>query len=244
VSAPPALEAVPGAGRAGRRDRAVVLVDVGDQAPAVGVRSLRCARYRHGLGGVGDSGGVAAVSGVCLVLLAAAAVGGLRGDPPGAVKGVPRLVRGFAVLRLDQRGRRRASRDVRGRGPDHLPGRVVGGVGDDPVGSVRRGGLGFLRPAENEVIDADDGFHHRGPEAAVPTTDRALASEPEIVVKVILTSWTVPSDAEPGPTRIELQLGSAKYNTDRCVELEPEEARAVAKALLAAADTADDPATG
>jgi uncharacterized protein DUF6907 len=120
---------------------------------------------------------------------------------------------------------------------------------------LRNGDLRTLRPcppwctlglhfADNEVIDADDGFHHRGPEAAVPTTDRALASEPEIVVKVILTSWTVPSDAEPGPTRIELQLGSAKYNTDSCVELEPEEARAVAKALLAAADTADDPATG
>ena len=55
--------------------------------------------------------------------------------------------------------------------------------------------------ADDTVIDADDGFHHYGPEIAVPTSDRMFATGPESVVKVILKSWTHPLDADPQSAR-------------------------------------------
>lgn len=48
--------------------------------------------------------------------------------------------------------------------------------------------------ADDAVIDADDGFHHYGPEIAVPTSDRMFTTGPESVVKVILKAWTHPLD--------------------------------------------------
>jgi hypothetical protein len=59
------------------------------------------------------------------------------------------------------------------------------------------------------------------------------------VVKVFLTSWMHPLDAEPGPALIELQLGTAEYNTDMCAEITLTQARAVANALLELAATAE-----
>jgi hypothetical protein len=54
--------------------------------------------------------------------------------------------------------------------------------------------------ADDDVIDSDNGYHHYGPEIAVPTSDRMLGLNysPETVVKVILKSWTHPPDAGPG----------------------------------------------
>jgi hypothetical protein len=86
--------------------------------------------------------------------------------------------------------------------------------------------------ADDDVVYAEDGFHHAGPEIAVPTSDRRLRHDPESVVKVILKAWTERLDAEPGPSRIELQLATAEENTDMYVDLTPGEARAVASALL------------
>jgi hypothetical protein len=92
---------------------------------------------------------------------------------------------------------------------------------------------------EDELIYADDGYHHYGPETAVPTSDRVLLSDPETVVKVILKSWTPRLDADPGPARVELQLATTDENTDMYVELTPSEARAVASALFKTADIAE-----
>jgi hypothetical protein len=92
---------------------------------------------------------------------------------------------------------------------------------------------------DDQLVDADDGFHHYGPEIAVPTSDRMFPNGPESVVKVILKAWTSRLDAEPGPGRIELQLATTEENTDLYVELTPDEARAVSAALLQLADTAE-----
>ena len=92
---------------------------------------------------------------------------------------------------------------------------------------------------DNDIVDVDDGYHHYGPEIAIPTSDRMLTTGPETIVKVILKSWTHPLDAEPGPGRIELQLATIEHNTDMYAELSPDEARAVADALLKTADVAE-----
>jgi hypothetical protein len=92
---------------------------------------------------------------------------------------------------------------------------------------------------EDHPVDTDDGFHHYGPEIAVPTSDRMLVDSPELVVKVILKAWTHPLDAEPGPGLIELQLAEGERNTDMYAELTPGQARSVSAALLKIADTAE-----
>jgi hypothetical protein len=92
---------------------------------------------------------------------------------------------------------------------------------------------------DDDIIDVDDGFHHEGPEIAVPTSYRMFNNAPETVVKVTIRSWTHPLDAEPGPALIELQLATTEYNTDACAEITPGQARAVARALLQLADTAE-----
>lgn len=115
---------------------------------------------------------------------------------------------------------------------------------------LRNGGAVVLRPcpawcslnkhfADDTVIDADDGFHHYGPEIAVPTSDRMFTTGPESVVKVILKAWDRPLDADPEPARIELQLATIEENTDSYVDFTPDEARAVSAALLKLADTAE-----
>jgi hypothetical protein len=96
---------------------------------------------------------------------------------------------------------------------------------------------------DDDVIWAEDGFHHYGPEIAVPTSFRMLTDGPESVVKVILKAWANRLDAEPGPGFVELQLATTEYNTDAYVELTPGQARAIASALLRLADTAA-PAAG
>jgi hypothetical protein len=87
-------------------------------------------------------------------------------------------------------------------------------------------------------IFADDGFHHDGPEIAVPTKDRISTRGPETVVKATVRAWTPRLDADPDPGHIELQLATTETNTDMFVELTPDEARAVASALLEQADLA------
>jgi hypothetical protein len=87
-------------------------------------------------------------------------------------------------------------------------------------------------------IDTDDGYHHRGSELAVPTNDRASLHDPYTIVKVTLKSWTHPLHAEPGPTQVELQLAEGETNTDRYVDVTPDQARTIANALLTAANTA------
>jgi hypothetical protein len=92
--------------------------------------------------------------------------------------------------------------------------------------------------AHDEVVHADDGFHHYGPEIAVRTSFRTFVDSPDSVVKVLVKAWTTPLDAEPGPARVELQLADTEHNTDMYVELTPDQARAVSSALLQLADTA------
>jgi hypothetical protein len=98
--------------------------------------------------------------------------------------------------------------------------------------------------ADGEVIDADDGYHHCGPEIAVPTSYRAHRDAPETVVRAILKSWTHPLSAEPDPALIEINLGTAGERTDACAEITPGQARTVAAALLELADTAEHARTG
>jgi hypothetical protein len=94
---------------------------------------------------------------------------------------------------------------------------------------------------DDEVIHADHGYHHYGTEIEVPTSDTfgGMSDGPETIIRVVLKSWTHPMDADPGPTRIELNLGTATERTDLCAEITPAEARAVAQALLDLADTAE-----
>lgn len=93
--------------------------------------------------------------------------------------------------------------------------------------------------SNEDIVDVDDGFHHYGPEIAIPTSDRMLVDDPETVVKVILKSWTHPLDAEPGPGRVDLALATTEGYTDMYAELTPDEARALAAALLKIADIAE-----
>lgn len=91
-----------------------------------------------------------------------------------------------------------------------------------------------------DIIDSDDGYHHYGPEIAVPTSDRFMLDGPNIVVNACLASWTCPAGAEPGPAHIKLGLGTAEETaTGASADLTPSEARAVAHALLDLADVAE-----
>ncbi len=94
--------------------------------------------------------------------------------------------------------------------------------------------------AGNAVIHADDGYHHYGAEAEVPTSYPFLgeAGGAPTIVRAVLKSWTHPLGTEPGPALIELNLGTATERTDMCAEITPDEAEAVARALLALAATA------
>ena len=95
--------------------------------------------------------------------------------------------------------------------------------------------------ADDEVTHADDGYHHYGREIEVPTSCRFLGmtDEPHTVIRAVLKSWTCPLDADPGPTLIELNLGTGAKWTDLCAEMTPAEARLVARALLDLAATAE-----
>lgn len=92
--------------------------------------------------------------------------------------------------------------------------------------------------AGDEIIYASDGFHHCGPETAVPTSYRPHRGEPETVVRAILKSWACPLGANPGPPLIEVNLGTANELTDACAELTPAQARDLAAALLELASAA------
>jgi hypothetical protein len=80
-----------------------------------------------------------------------------------------------------------------------------------------------------------------GLEIEVPTSYRfaGFTDGPETVVRVVLKSWTHPLDAEPGPTRIEINLGTAEEHTDAYAEITFHEAQALAQALLDLAATAE-----
>lgn len=93
--------------------------------------------------------------------------------------------------------------------------------------------------ADGEVIDTDDGYHHCGPEIAVPTSYRAHRDAPQTVVRAILKSWTHPLGASPGPALIEVNLGTDAERTDACAELTPAQARDLAAALTELAGAAE-----
>jgi hypothetical protein len=94
---------------------------------------------------------------------------------------------------------------------------------------------------DSEAVYAGDGYHHVGTETEVPTAYpfAGLTDGDPAIVRVVLKSWTHPLDAAPGPALIELGLGTAADRTDACVEATPAEARAIARALLDHADTAE-----
>jgi Domain of unknown function (DUF6907) len=95
--------------------------------------------------------------------------------------------------------------------------------------------------ADSEAVYADHGYHHCGCEVEVPISHPflGLANGDPTIVRAILKSWTHPLDADPGPSLIELNLGTATERTDLCAEATPAEARAIAQALLDLADTAE-----
>jgi hypothetical protein len=102
--------------------------------------------------------------------------------------------------------------------------------------------------ADDEVIYADHGYHHRGAEIGVPTSYPFLGMTDgaPTIVRAVLMSWTHPLGADPGPALIELNLGAAAERTDMCAEITPAEARAVARVLLdlAAIAEREGPAAG
>src|SRR5215470_14103798 len=69
--------------------------------------------------------------------------------------------------------------------------------------------------ADDDVVYADHGYHHYGPEVEVRTSYlfEGTADGAETIVWVVLKSWTHPLDADPGPTLIELNLGTASKRT-------------------------------
>jgi hypothetical protein len=95
--------------------------------------------------------------------------------------------------------------------------------------------------AEDGVIYADHGYHHYGTETEVPTayTFLGMMDGPKTIVRAVLKSWTHPLDADPGPTLIELNIGTPTERTDMSVEVTAAEARAIARALLDLAATAE-----
>jgi hypothetical protein len=97
--------------------------------------------------------------------------------------------------------------------------------------------------APDGAVDADDGFHHYGPEIAVPTSHRRYLDGPESIVKVLLKAWTNRMDAAPGPGIIELQFADTESDTDLFVELTPDQARAVSSALLKITEIIDNTGT-
>jgi hypothetical protein len=92
-------------------------------------------------------------------------------------------------------------------------------------------------------IAAEDGFFHEGPEVTVSTTYRELRDRPLSVVRLTVKSWVSRLDGDPGPARIELELGTAGQHTDQYVELTPDQARMLAVALNGIADIASCPET-
>jgi hypothetical protein len=94
---------------------------------------------------------------------------------------------------------------------------------------------------DDEAVYADDGYQHVGTEIEVLTAYHfaGLIDGNPTIVRAVLKSWTHPLEASPGPTVIELNLGTAAERTDSCVEATPAEARAIARALLDLADTAE-----
>jgi hypothetical protein len=102
--------------------------------------------------------------------------------------------------------------------------------------------------ADAAVIHADDGYHHSGAEIEVPTSYPFLGMTDgaPTIVRGVLKSWTHPLGAEPGPVLIELNLGTVAERTDMCAEITPDEAEAVARALLdlAAAAKRQGPTAG
>jgi hypothetical protein len=93
---------------------------------------------------------------------------------------------------------------------------------------------------DDEVIYADDGYHHYGCEIEVPTSYPFLGMTDGLptIVRAVLKSWTHPLAAEPGPARIEINLGTSTEHTDMSAEITADEAEAVARALLDLAATA------
>ena len=83
---------------------------------------------------------------------------------------------------------------------------------------------------------AGDGFHHYGPQVAVPTSWRVLADGPQSGMKIILKA--LPERLDAGPGRIELQPATAEYSTGSSAELTPGQARTVASALPGLAGSA------
>lgn len=98
---------------------------------------------------------------------------------------------------------------------------------------------------DGQAVYADDGYHHVGAEAEVPTgyPFLGLTGGDPTIVRAVLKSWTHPLGARPGQVLIELNLGTPAARTDSCVEATPAEARAIARALLSLADTAERDAT-
>jgi hypothetical protein len=94
--------------------------------------------------------------------------------------------------------------------------------------------------APDEVIYADHGYHHYGAESEVPTSYPFLGMTGGLptIVRTVLKSWTHPLGADPGPARIEINLGTAAERTDMSAEIAPDEAEALARALLELAATA------
>ena len=63
---------------------------------------------------------------------------------------------------------------------------------------------------DGQAVYADDGYHHVGAEAEVPTgyPFLGLTGGDPTIVRAVLKSWTHPLGARPGHVLIELNLGT------------------------------------
>ena len=77
------------------------------------------------------------------------------------------------------------------------------------------------------ITHASDGFHHRGRPVRVETSTFVDLDKP-VTVEIGLISWTCPLDADPGPTKISLDIVSG----DSGMDLTLADARRVAEMLI------------
>jgi hypothetical protein len=94
----------------------------------------------------------------------------------------------------------------------------------------------------DETVDSDDGFHHYGTEVSIPTSHRPFTGGESSTVRLYLSTWVHPLDAQPPTGRVDVTLFTA--DNEPTVELTAAEARALAAALVMLADTVERGDTG
>jgi hypothetical protein len=89
-------------------------------------------------------------------------------------------------------------------------------------------GLGLATAGQRIEVEAPTSYKFLG-----------MTDGPQTIVRAVLKSWTQLLGADPGPALVEFNPGTAGERADVCAGISPAEARAVARALLVLAATAE-----